>query len=304
MVRTPLKNLINGWLIIDKPAGITSATSVNTLKRLIGAGKAGHAGTLDPEATGILAIAFGEATKTIQFVTDATKSYLFNVTLGTSTDTDDSSGRVIQTSKKRPSDNQIISVLPSFVGMIQQIPPRVSAIKVNGHRAYKLHREGKPIKLKSREIFVENLIFKNRISNNEVELEMICGKGGYVRSIARDLGELLGCYAHVKKIRRTSSASFNISDACTWHDLLDMKPIQIIDRLLPTSTALMQIPQIKCTESEMTRLLNGNSILLNSTHENSNLVWVSFGDQPIAIGCYYDKRFQPSRIFNFKNSLK
>ena len=295
-----IKNKVNGWLIIDKPEGITSSAVVNSLKKKFNAAKAGHAGTLDPDATGLLAVAFGEATKTIQFITNSPKSYSFSILFGASTDTDDSSGNIIQVSKNRPSNEQICRELENFQGFIQQVPPIVSAIKVNGERAYKLFRQGEDIKLKSREVYIEIIEMKSRISENEAEFEMTCGKGGYVRSVARDLGENLSCYAHVKNIRRIRSSTFNLSSALSWSNLLNLTEAQLLSLLLPTSTALMEVTQIPCTKSEMISLSNGNPVrLLSYSGHDIKTAWVSFERQPLALGRFEKKIFYPSRLFNF-----
>ena len=188
---------ISGWIAIDKPAGMTSTAVVNKVKWAFGANKAGHAGTLDPEATGVLAIALGEATKTVPYITDALKAYEFTVTLGVATNTDDAEGEVIAHSDLRPSDDQIKDQLNAFLGDIQQVPPKFSAVKIDGERAYKLARDGEEITLEARALYVDSLIMLDRPDADHVVLEMVCGKGGYVRCIARDLGAALGCYGHV-----------------------------------------------------------------------------------------------------------
>lgn len=183
---------VSGWLVVDKPAGISSSDVVNKARWAFDAKKAGHAGTLDPEATGVLAIAFGEATKTVPYITDALKAYRFTVRLGQATNTDDTEGHVTSESDIRPTDADIIAALPAFVGDIQQVPPKFSAVKVDGQRAYKLARDGDDVTLAARDLWVESLDFIERPDADHVVLEMVCGKGGYVRSIARDLGEKLG----------------------------------------------------------------------------------------------------------------
>ena len=182
---------ISGWVIVDKPAGITSTAVVNKVRWALDAKKAGHAGTLDPEATGVLAIALGEATKTVPYITDALKCYTFTVRLGQATNTDDAEGEVISTSDIRPTDEQIKAALSPFVGEIRQVPPQFSAVKVDGVRAYKKARDGEEMDLAARDLWVEELLLIDRLDADHVVLEMTCGKGGYVRSIARDLGDAL-----------------------------------------------------------------------------------------------------------------
>ncbi|MEO6299055.1 MAG: tRNA pseudouridine(55) synthase TruB, partial [Paracoccaceae bacterium] len=197
MGRVKKGRIVSGWLVVDKPAGITSTSVVNKVKWAFGAQKAGHAGTLDPAATGVLAVALGEATKTVPYVTDALKCYRFVVTFGAATSTDDAEGEVVETSASRPSDAEILAALGGFRDEIQQVPPQFSAVKVDGARAYDLAREGEEMDLAARPLWVERLEMIGRPDADHVELEMICGKGGYVRSIARDLGRLLGCLGHV-----------------------------------------------------------------------------------------------------------
>ena len=218
---------ISGWLVVDKPAGPTSTTVVNKVRWALNANKAGHAGTLDPDATGVLAIALGEATKTVPFITDALKAYEFTVRLGVSTNTDDAEGEVLETSDLRPDDETIKAALTRFIGDIQQVPPQFSAVKVDGQRAYKRAREGEAMELAARPLWVESLLLTDRPDADHVTLEMVCGKGGYVRSIARDLGQILGCLGHVRELRRTWSGPFEANDALT------MAQIEEICRICP-----------------------------------------------------------------------
>lgn len=206
---------ISGWLIVDKPAGINSTAVVGKVRWALDAKKAGHAGTLDPAATGLLAIALGEATKTVPFITDAMKCYRFMVRLGAATTTDDAEGEIVEARDARPTDAEIEAALPAFRGDIDQVPPQYSAVKVDGERAYDLAREGEVMDLKSRPLFVQSLVVLSRPDADHVELEMICGKGGYVRSIARDLGATLGCLGHVAWLRREWSGPFEASDGLT-----------------------------------------------------------------------------------------
>ena len=210
---------ISGWLIIDKPVGITSAALVNKAKWALGAKKAGHAGTLDPEATGLLALAFGEATKTVPYITDALKAYEFTVRLGQETNTDDGEGELTRQSDARPSDADIKNALLSFIGDIEQVPPKFSAVKIDGQRAYKLARSGADIALEARPLFVDSLLLIDRPDADHVVLELTCGKGGYVRAIARDLGQKLGCFGHVVQLRRIWSGPFDLDQAVSIEQL-------------------------------------------------------------------------------------
>ncbi|HSF92159.1 MAG TPA: tRNA pseudouridine(55) synthase TruB, partial [Paracoccaceae bacterium] len=205
MARKKKGRAISGWLVVDKPLGLTSSAVVNKVKWAFDAQKGGHAGTLDPDATGVLAIALGEATKTVPYITDAEKAYRFTIRLGQATNTDDADGEVIANSDMRPSDADILAALPKFTGQIMQVPPQFSAVKVDGERAYKRARDGEEMDLAARPLFVESLELVERPDANHAVLEMVCGKGGYVRSIARDLGAELGCYAHVTQLRRVWS---------------------------------------------------------------------------------------------------
>ena len=210
---------ISGWLVVDKPAGMTSTSVVNKVRWAFDAKKAGHAGTLDPEATGVLAVALGEATKTVPYITDALKAYRFTVKLGEATNTDDAEGEVIARSDIRPNDDDISSALAGFVGDIMQVPPQFSAVKVDGERAYKKARDGESLDLAARPLYVDELSFVSRLDDDHVELELVCGKGGYVRSIARDLGEALGCFGHVLKLRRIWSGPFDVEDGMLIEDI-------------------------------------------------------------------------------------
>jgi tRNA pseudouridine55 synthase len=193
---------ISGWVIVDKPAGPTSTAVVNKVRWAFDAKKAGHAGTLDPAATGVLAVALGEATKTVPYITDALKAYSFTVRFGQATNTDDAEGEVIATSDARPTDEEIRAALPRFAGEILQVPPQFSAVKIDGERAYARAREGEAVEIAARPLFVESIRLLDRPDPDHAVLEMVCGKGGYVRSLARDLGEALGCLGHVTQLRR------------------------------------------------------------------------------------------------------
>ena len=237
---------ISGWLIVDKPAGMTSTSVVNKVRWALAAKKAGHAGTLDPDATGVLAVALGEATKTVPFVTDALKAYRFTVRLGQRTNTDDAEGEVIASSDARPSDDEIKEALHRFVGEIEQIPPQFSAVKIDGERAYKRARDGETMEIAARPLWVEELVMTGRPDSDHVELEMTCGKGGYVRSIARDLGEALGCHGHVRELRRIWSGPFEAEDGIGIEqiDALAKTP-ELDEKLLPLEVGLADLPELK-----------------------------------------------------------
>ena len=256
---------ISGWLVVDKPAGMTSTSVVNKVRWALDAKKAGHAGTLDPAATGVLAVALGEATKTVPYITDALKCYRFAVRLGIATNTDDAEGEVIATSESRPSDEDIASALVAFRGEIMQVPPQFSAVKVDGERAYALARAGEEMDLAARPLWVESLEVVARPDADTVELEMVCGKGGYVRSIARDLGRALGCLGHVASLRRIWSGPFEVDDAVPF-DLIDRaNQAEIEAALLPVQAALTDLPELHATEiGAMARNPNGHPPVINA----------------------------------------
>ncbi|MBD3803825.1 MAG: tRNA pseudouridine(55) synthase TruB [Rhodobacteraceae bacterium] len=291
---------ISGWLIVDKPAGITSTSVVNKVRWALGAKKAGHAGTLDPAATGVLAVALGEATKTVPFITDALKCYRFQVRLGAATKTDDAEGEVTQTSDLRPTDDEIAEALKAFEGDIEQVPPQFSAVKVDGERAYALARAGEEMDLAARPLYVESLVMLARPDADTVELELVCGKGGYVRSIARDLGQKLGCLGHVLWLRREWSGPFEASDGMTIEQIDELAKTPELDaKLLPVELGLEDLPQLKATPEGAVRLKNGNpGMVLPGEAEWGDEVWVSFEGQPLAVGIYKSGEVHPSRVFN------
>ncbi|MFQ6551168.1 tRNA pseudouridine(55) synthase TruB [Aestuariibius insulae] len=291
---------ISGWLIVDKPAGPTSTAVVNKIRWALEAKKAGHAGTLDPAAMGLLAVALGEATKTIPFITEAEKAYRFTIRLGAATNTDDAEGEVIATSDLRPTDAEIEAALPAFTGDIQQIPPKFSAVKIDGERAYALARDDEEFEIAARPLHVSDLRLTARPDADHVELEMTCGKGGYVRSIARDLGEALGCHAHVQTLRRIWSRPFTLEDAVRFDTIEAEARTPALDaRLLPVEVALTDLPELPCTELAAMRLRNGNPAeVLSSTANFGDTAWASHQGQPIAIGTYRAGQLHPSRVLN------
>ena len=290
---------ISGWLVIDKPAGITSTAVVNKVRWAMDAKKAGHAGTLDPEATGVLAIALGEATKTVPFITDALKAYTFTVRLGMSTNTDDAEGEVIATSDLRPDDDAIKAALGAFIGDVMQVPPQFSAVKVDGERAYKKARDGEEMTLAARPLWVEELLLVDRPDEDHAVLEMTCGKGGYVRSIARDLGAALGCYAHVKSLRRVWSGPFQASEGVTLDQVDAMAKTAELDAYLqPLEVGLTDLPEVRCLAESIAKLRNGNpASVIASGIEYGEEVWASYDGKAIAVGTYRGGEIQPSRVF-------
>ena len=291
---------ISGWLVVDKPAGITSTTVVNKVRWALDAKKAGHAGTLDPAATGVLAVALGEATKTVPYITDALKCYRFAMRMGAATNTDDAEGAVIATSDLRPADAQITAALGVFVGNIEQVPPQFSAVKVDGERAYTLARAGEEMELAARPLYVESLEMVARPDADTVELEMVCGKGGYVRSIARDLGAALGCLGHVLWLRREWSGPFEASDGLSMDEIDRLARTPELDaRILPLEVGLADLPELRATAEGAARLRNGNpGMVIASDVDYGDEAWASHQGKPLAVGVYKAGELHPTRVFN------
>jgi tRNA pseudouridine55 synthase len=291
---------ISGWLVVDKPAGPTSTAVVNKVRWALEAKKAGHAGTLDPDATGVLAIALGEATKTVPFITDALKAYEFTVRFGASTNTDDAEGEIMETSDLRPDDEAIKDALGAFVGDIEQVPPQFSAVKIDGERAYKRARAGEEMDIAARPLFVESLLLIDRPDADHATLEMVCGKGGYVRSIARDLGQALGCFGHVRDLRRIWSGPFDVSDGLTMAQIEEMaRTPELDEHLLPLEQGLVDLPEVKATAEGAVRLRNGNpGMVIAHDVEYGEECWASFDGVAVAVGRFKAGELHPSRVFN------
>ena len=264
MARRKKGQPIHGWVVLDKPSGMTSTQAVAAVRRIFDAKKAGHAGTLDPLATGILAIALGEATKTVPFVQDSTKCYRFTARWGEARDTDDSEGKVTGTCDVRPAQAQIEAMLPRFTGSLSQVPPAYSAIKVDGMRAYDLARDGEEVTLESRPVDV----FEARLlaaGPDQAEFEILCGKGTYVRSWVRDIALALGSLGHVTALRRTALGPFAEKDATALDTLTPfMHSPAAFAYLKPLSTALDGIPALAVSGSDTVRLRSGNPILIRA----------------------------------------
>jgi len=291
---------ISGWLVVDKPAGMTSTAVVNKVRWAFDAQKAGHAGTLDPEATGVLAIALGEATKTVPFITDALKAYRFTVRLGLATNTDDAEGEVIDRSDIRPTAEAIQAALSKFTGDIMQVPPQFSAVKIDGQRAYKKARDGETMELAARPLYVDELSFVSQPDANHVILDLVCGKGGYVRSIARDLGQTLGCFGHVITLRRLWSGPFEAKDGIGLETINEMAKSPDLDQFLqPLEDGLTELPELRCTPEGAAKLKNGNpGMVLTSEAEYGDEAWASLDGRAVAVGIYKAGELHPSRVFN------
>ena len=272
---------------------------MNKVRWALDAKKAGHAGTLDPEATGVLAVALGEATKTVPYITDALKAYRFTVRFGQATNTDDAEGEVIATSDLRPDDDAIKSALGGFVGDIMQVPPQFSAVKIDGERAYKKAREGEEMALSARPLWVEELLLVDRPDPDHAELEMTCGKGGYVRAIARDLGEALACKAHVKSLRRIWSGPFEATDGVSMDQVDALAKTPKLDQFLqPLEVGLADLPEVRCPAESIAKLRNGNPApVIASGIDFGEEVWASYQGQAIAVGSYRGGDMQPTRVF-------
>ena len=290
---------ISGWLIVDKPAGITSTSVVNKVRWALNAKKAGHAGTLDPDATGVLAVALGEATKTVPYITDALKAYTFTVRLGQRTNTDDAEGEVIASSDIRPSEDEIKEALHRFVGNIEQVPPQFSAVKIDGERAYKRARDGEEMDIAARPLWVEELVLTGRPDADHVELEMTCGKGGYVRSIARDLGEALGCHGHVRELRRIWSGPFDAGDGISLEEIDALAKTPELDaKLLPLEVGLSEVTELRCTPDGAVRLRNGNpGMVIPGDVEYGDEAWASLDGRAVAVGVFKAGELHPTRVF-------
>jgi len=289
---------LSGWLIVDKPAGMTSTAVVNKVRWALNANKAGHAGTLDPDATGVLAVALGEATKTVPYVTDALKAYTFTVRWGAATNTDDADGEVIETAEHRPSEADIKAAIPDFLGEISQVPPAFSAVKIDGARAYKKARDGEDVTLAARPLWVEELLLIDLPDRDTASFEMVCGKGGYVRAIARDLGRTLGGLGHVVQLRRTWSGPFDLEGAVTW-DMLEAeaKSPALDARILPLEMGLHDLTEMRAPEAALARLRNGNPAEVIGAAEFGETVWASHQGSAIAVGQWQGGQLHPVRVF-------
>ncbi|MET0567882.1 MAG: tRNA pseudouridine(55) synthase TruB [Hyphomicrobiaceae bacterium] len=296
---------VHGWVVLDKPPGMTSTQAVAAVRRLFMAQKAGHAGTLDPLATGVLPIALGEATKTVPFAVDGRKVYRFSVRWGVETDTDDAEGTAVATDASRPSRSQIEALLPQFIGEIMQTPPAFSAIKVDGERAYDLARSGSAVELEARPVVIDRLELVDMPDADTALLETECGRGTYVRALARDLGRLLGCRGHVAALRRTRVGTFTDEGATSLQELQQAADEGgeggLASLLLPIETALEDLLEINVSQADAARLARGQPVLLRGR------------DAPIVVGDAFAiskgtlialcevaaGELRPTRVFNY-----
>ncbi|WP_439514929.1 tRNA pseudouridine(55) synthase TruB [Oceanibaculum nanhaiense] len=307
MARKRRGEKVDGWVVLDKPEGLNSTRAVSIVRRLFDAAKAGHAGTLDPLATGVLPIALGEATKTVPFVMDGRKAYRFTVRWGEARTTDDREGEVSDTSDVRPAEADILAALPGFLGEIEQVPPRYSAIKIDGERAYDLARANMPIEMKSRIVTLTRLDLLRIVDADHAEFEVECGKGTYVRSLARDLAMVLGTVGHVTSLRRTRSGPFTLDHAISL-DLLEesAQGPGLQSHLLPIETALDDIPALALNGSEASQLRSGQPIPMFRAADIGRLgdldkvdiVCAMAEGRPVALTRFAEGRLHPVRVFN------
>jgi tRNA pseudouridine55 synthase len=301
----PRKREVNGWLVLDKGLGMTSTHAVAMAKRLFNAKKAGHAGTLDPLASGLLPIAFGEATKTVPFVMDGLKGYRFTVTWGEERETDDSEGAIAASSNRRPARQAVEAALPTFIGDIMQTPPRYSAIKIGGERAYDLSRAGEKVEIEARPVHVEVFTLLEHWEDASV-FEAVCGKGTYVRAMARDLGRALGCFGHVSALRRTCVGPFREEHAISLDDLAQLRDKagagqgHLTGKLLPVATALDDIPALAVSRADAGRLRQGQSVLLRGRDAPlfHGRISVTSEGALVALADAEGAEIKPMRIFN------
>ena len=300
------KRDVHGWVVLDKPIGMTSTHAVAVVKRLFQAKRAGHAGTLDPLASGGLPIALGEATKTVPFVMDGRKRYRFTVAWGEERDTDDTEGRITQASDLRPSAEAIQNLLPQFTGLIEQTPPQYSAIKIQGERAYDLARDGETVELKPRPVEIHHLTLVEQPDRSHSVFEAECGKGTYVRALARDIGRILGCYGHICALRRTLVGPFGEADMIPLEQLEALCDRaasgegSLADALLPVETALDDIPALAVTRADAARLHRGQAVLLRGRDAPncSGTVYVTVAGRLLALAEIGNGELIPKRVFN------
>jgi tRNA pseudouridine55 synthase len=297
---------VHGWLVLDKPVGMTSTHAVAVAKRLFQAKRAGHAGTLDPLASGCLPIAFGEATKTVMYVMEGRKHYRFTVRWGEERDTDDAEGRVVATSESRPCAEAIGALLPRFTGTIEQVPPRFSAIKIEGERAYDIARDGETVDLKPRPVDIHRLELIGQPDADHADFSAECGKGAYVRALARDLGRALGCCGHVSALRRTAVGPFAEADMIPLAQieaLCDRAAVgeaNLADALMPVATALDDIPALAVSRADAARLQRGHAVLMRGRDApvGRGTVYVTVAGQLVALAEMDRGEIVPKRVFN------
>lgn len=301
MARRKKGDPVHGWLVLDKPLDMTSTQAVAVVKRLFNAQKAGHAGTLDPLATGILPIALGEATKTMSFAVDGAKAYRFAVRWGAETPTDDAESAPSRTSPVRPTLSAIEDILPRFIGDISQVPPAFSAIKIDGNRAYDLARDGETVVIEARTVSIDALRIADMPDSDTTVFEAECGKGTYVRAIARDMGRLLGCYGHVVGLRRTRVGAFTEAVAVTLDELRGLAETgDVGQHLQPVESALADILGIDVSSSDAASLCRGQAVLIRGRDAPvlTGIAYATCKGRLIALGEIEKGALRPTRVFN------
>jgi len=300
MARRKKGDKIDGWVVLDKPVGLGSTPAVSRVRRLFGAQKAGHGGTLDPLASGVLPIALGEATKTVPFVMDGRKEYRFTLRFGEARSTEDSEGEVTASSEVRPTDEAIRGALGAFIGEIEQVPPAFSALKIDGQRAYDLARAGEAVELKPRRVRIDSLEFLARSDRDHADLVVTCGKGTYIRSLGRDLALALGTVGHLSALRRTAAGPFREEAAISLPKLEALGHIPaLFGALVPVVTALDDIPALALTEAQADRLRHGQPVLLTRDAPPSGaLLRAELGEKLVALVRSDGASLQPVRVFN------
>jgi tRNA pseudouridine55 synthase len=291
---------IDGWVVLDKPVGLGSTPAVSRVRRLFGAQKAGHGGTLDPLASGVLPIALGEATKTVPFVMDGRKEYRFTLKFGEARSTEDSEGEVTATSEVRPTDAAIRGALGAFIGEIEQVPPAFSALKIDGQRAYDLARAGEVVEMKPRRVRIDSLELLARSDRDHADLVVSCGKGTYIRSLGRDLAVALGTVGHLSALRRTAAGPFREEAAISLSKLEALGHIPaLLGALVPVVTALDDIPALALTETQADQLRHGQPVFLTRDAPPSGaLVRAESGEKLVALVRSDGVSLQPVRVFN------
>jgi tRNA pseudouridine55 synthase len=303
MARRRKGKAVDGWLVLDKPAGMTSTQAVGAVRRIFDARKAGHAGTLDPLATGILPIALGEATKTVPYAVEGQKDYSFTVRWGAATDTDDKEGRIAATSDARPTAAAIEALLPTFTGEVLQAPPAFSAVKVDGERAYDLARAGETVALEPRPVHIAALALEGCPDRDTANFTAQCGKGTYVRALARDIGKALGCYGHVVALRRTRVGCFGEAQAVGMPELgeaAEQGEAELQQLLRPVEAVLADLAVLRISRDDAARLLRGQPVLARGQEPYApGPAYATCQGRLIAVGQIDKGELRPTRVFNF-----
>jgi tRNA pseudouridine55 synthase len=303
LARRKKGNRVHGWVFLDKPLGMGSTQAVAMVRRAFNAQKAGHAGTLDPLATGLLAIALGEATKTVPYMTDAMKTYTFTVRWGEATETCDAEGEVCATSPKRPARHEITGVLPGFIGQIEQAPPVYSAIKIDGQRAYDLARAGEQVEMAKRPVQLDSLTLIGCPDEDHASFEVCCGKGTYVRSLARDMALALDTQGHVTALRRIATGGVSIGDCVEAGAFDDADAGSLSGLLHPVETVLDHLPVVELDETAAGKVAHGNPVegLAGGRFCNGDELLLTRSGAPMAIAQVKDALIQPLRVFQLDN---